>query len=537
MTLEQSLIELNLIEASFIEQAKTLHPNGQLQQTLLDMGAISEEQLLQAYSHISAIPLWQGEGEINKESPFTPEFLIYNNILPIKLNGTDYNIIDSVLDDGLIDLLKRRTPDNQLALYPTSEISQWLTDNFQTEEQAEENSSPSSLVDAEQLKDLALEAPIIRQVNDLFNQAVRLNASDIHLEPSRNQIELRYRVDGILINRTPPDTEDYPAIVSRIKILAQLDISERRLPQDGRIRTQSGGHTIDIRVSTVPTPHGEDIVMRILDQKKQLLDLDQCGLTPALVQKFKASLNKSHGIILVTGPTGSGKTTTLYSSLKHIVDGKKKIITVEDPVEFEIPGITQIPVQEQIDMGFSNALRSILRHDPDIIFIGEIRDRETAEIAIQASLTGHLVLSTLHTNSAIAAITRFLDMGIPDYLLSSSLLAVSAQRLIRKLCPHCKTPAQLDYALLQHYQLPTENKYYQAAGCHKCNQTGYQGRIPVAEFKLIDAELRDAIINNPSIDNLNRVAQAEQPDNMLSDGLGKVLDGLTSLEEIQRVCG
>ena len=539
MQLEQTLIELHLVDSALISQAKALHPHGKIQQILLDMGAISEDQLLNAYNHITGLPIWNGEGQILKESGFDNEFLSYNNILPVTTQRGQEFIIDNALDDGLIDLLKRSKPDYLIALHAPSEINRLLKQNFSVEDadDSQQTATTSDMQDIEHLKDLALEAPIIRLVNDLFNQAVRLGASDVHLEPARHQIELRYRIDGILIPRTPPTIEQYPAVVSRIKILANLDISERRLPQDGRIRTKSAGHNIDIRVSTVPTPYGEDIVMRLLDQKKQILDLDRSGLSGGIIRTLKQILKKNHGIILVTGPTGSGKTTTLYSALQFIIDGETKIITVEDPVEYEIPGITQIPVHDSIGMSFNNALRSILRHDPDVIFIGEIRDRETAEIAIQASLTGHLVLSTLHTNSAIGAINRFLDMGIPDYLLSSSLLAVSAQRLIRKLCTECKQPATVELALLQHYRLNPEHTYYQAHGCHKCANTGYHGRIPIAEIKHIDSHLRQAILENPSIDNLNRAADISSPNSLLSDGLAKVRAGLTSLEELQRVVG
>ena len=539
MQLEQALIELNLVDSSLISKAKTLHPNGKIQQILLDMGAISEDQLLTTYNHITGLPIWNGEGVIHKESGLENDFITYNNILPITTeNGNNY-VIDNAMDDGLIDLLKRNDPDAIIYLYSPSEINRLVKNNFSVEESEDSQKIivSSDLNDIEHLKDLALEAPIIRLVNDLFNQAVRVGASDIHLEPARNQIDLRYRIDGILIPRTPPTIEQYPAVVSRIKILANLDISERRLPQDGRIRTKSSGHNIDVRVSTVPTPYGEDIVMRLLDQKRQILDLNKSGLSEYIVKTLKKILKKSHGIILVTGPTGSGKTTTLYSALQYIIDGENKIITVEDPVEYEINGITQIPVNDSIGMSFNNALRSILRHDPDIIFIGEIRDRETAEIAIQASLTGHLVLSTLHTNSAIGAINRFLDMGIPDYLLSSSLLAVSAQRLIRKLCEDCKQPTHIEPTLLQYYRLNSEHTYYRANGCHKCANTGYRGRIPIAEVKHIDSHLRQAILENPSIDNLNRAADINSPNSLLSDGLTKVQAGITSIEELQRVVG
>jgi len=540
MNLEQSLAQSGHLDPGIIARARQLQPDAPLEKILLDMGVISEEQLYQAFSEVSQLPLWDGEGEINEVPGLTEEFLVYNNILPITKEGQQWLIIENALDDGLTNLLQRLIPDAVIALYPASELVQLIDKHFQLNIDGEDdslNDTDGNLLDIEHLKDLALEAPIIRLVNDLLAQAVRLGASDIHLEPARSRIELRYRVDGVLISRASPKFEEYPAIVSRIKILANLDIAERRLPQDGRIRTKTSGHDIDIRVSTIPTPYGEDIVMRILDQKKQVLSLADSGLSENIIDPFLKQLRKSHGIILVTGPTGSGKTTTLYSALQEIIDGQKKIITVEDPVEYEIRGITQIPVNDSIGMGFNAALRSILRHDPDVIFIGEIRDRETAEIAIQSSLTGHLVLSTLHTNSAIGAINRFLDMGVPDYLLASSLNAVSAQRLVRKLCPLCREMITVDPLLAERCQIPVGQQIYRPVGCKKCAHTGYKGRLPIAEFKVVDAPLRHAILDNPSLDNLVQAASQSNPEDLLSDGIQKVLAGLTSIDEVLRTAG
>jgi general secretion pathway protein E len=540
MKLETCLLNQGVIDAKTLQRATQLNSDAPPEKILLDMGIISEEQLLHAFSEISNLPIWDGEGEPTQPPPLPEEFLIYNSILAITKNDQQWLIIDTPLDDGLIDLLQRALPETQIALYPASELQQLIDKHYQLEvnqDNTDDGTLDNAFNDIERLKDLALEAPIIRLVNDMLSQAVKLGASDIHLEPSRNRIELRYRIDGVLVSRTSPNPDEYPAIVSRIKILANLDIAERRLPQDGRIRTKSNGRDIDIRVSTIPTPHGEDVVIRILDQKKQVLSLDNSGLSSKITQLFIQQLKRSHGIILITGPTGSGKTTTLYSALQDIIDGETKIITVEDPVEYEIPGITQIPVNESIGMDFVSALRSILRHDPDVIFIGEIRDRATAEIAIQSSLTGHLVLSTLHTNSAVGAINRFLDMGIPDYLLASSLNAVSAQRLVRKLCPACKQATHIDPLLAQRYQIPEGQTIYQATGCKKCANTGYKGRIPIAEFKIVDSHLRHAILENPSLDNLIQASAINDPSNLVSDGMEKVINGLTSIDEIMRTAG
>jgi len=534
------LLQLRLIDERVLAHAKSLGPESNLGATLLSMGVISEEQLCHAQSEFSGLPIWDGDGADAVDDRFDAEFLASNHVLPIEADGGRWLIIEDAEDDGLHDMLRQLAPEAQLALFPPSDLAQRLKLHPQV---AEADTEADDAVDtgvelgADQLKDLALEAPTIRLVSDIINSAVRMNASDIHLEPYRRHAELRYRIDGALVSHPAPTIDEYPAVVSRIKILADLDIAERRLPQDGRIRTKSAGRDIDIRVSTMPAPFGEDIVLRLLDQKRQVLALEDTGLSAPILERFRASLGHHNGIILVTGPTGSGKTTTLYSALDHIIDGQKKIITVEDPVEFEIPGITQTPVNESIGMSFSKALRSILRHDPDVIFIGEIRDRETAEIAIQAALTGHLVLSTLHTNNAVGAITRFLDMGIPDYLLASSLLAVTAQRLVRRLCPECRREAPVATHFAERFALPPGRTVFEAAGCNKCAQTGFRGRVPIAEFKTVNPQMRTTIVQHPSIDELEKAAAETDPEDLLNDGIRKVLAGVTTFEEVIRIAG
>ncbi len=539
--LDGSLLRLGLVDEKILAHAHSVGDQNDLGTILVSMGALSEEQLYQAYCDMSGLPLWDGDGEDAIDERFDGDFLAFNHVLPVQKAAERWLIIDDGEDDGFVDLLKRTAPDSRIALYPSADLIHRLQKHEQA--QAAQNISLESESErgielaAEQLKDLALEAPIIRLVTDIINNAVRIEASDIHLEPFRSHIDLRYRVDGSLVSRPPPSVEEYPGVVSRIKILADLDIAERRLPQDGRIRTRSSGRDIDIRVSTMPSPFGEDIVLRLLDKKQQRLSLDGIELSESVLTPFRESLQKHNGIILVTGPTGSGKTTSLYAALQHLIDGTRKIITVEDPIEYEIAGITQTPVDESIGMTFSTALRSILRHDPDIIFIGEIRDRETADIAIQSALTGHLVLSTLHTNNAIGAITRFLDMGTPDYLLASTLVAVTAQRLIRRLCSHCKAPAQIPAHLAERFQIPPETRIYQAVGCHKCSHTGYHGRIPIAEFKEITSAVRTAIVQDPNYDSLNAAADRTCPKNLLDDGIEKVISGATTFEEVIRIVG
>lgn len=517
------------------------HGSGRpLSKILLDLGVVSQDQLFEIHTELTGLPVWDGQGEPFTDERFKTDFLVYNHILPVKRGGQTLLVIDEPEDGGLIDLLRRSAPDADIELCPSDRLGFMLDSHFQLADRdgGESADSETPSFDIQHLKDLALEAPTIRLVNDMVGNGVMMGASDIHFEPYKNRIELRYRVDGVLHNRPAPSLEDYPAVVSRIKILADLDIAERRAAQDGRIRTRTQGREIDIRVSTIPTSFGEDVVLRLLDQKRQSLSLPDSGLSPHVVRMFRGNLSKSYGMILITGPTGSGKTTTLYSGIKEIVDGRKKIITVEDPVEYELSGISQIQVNEAAGIGFANALRSILRHDPDVIFIGEIRDRETAELAVQAALTGHLVLSSVHTNNAVGAVGRFLDMGIPDYLLASSLIAISAQRLLRCLCPSCKRPVRMDGELCRRYNLPPDTEVFAAVGCPKCARTGYSGRMPIAEFLEVDSALRHTILHDPSPDALVDAARKNgQFKTLIEDGIGKAVEGLTTVEEVLRVAG
>ncbi|MCS6996712.1 MAG: type II secretion system ATPase GspE [Casimicrobiaceae bacterium] len=394
--------------------------------------------------------------------------------------------------------------------------------------------------DVQQLKDLASEAPVIRLVSVLINNALEARASDIHIEPFENRLVVRYRIDGVLHEVESPPKRMAPAIISRVKILANLDIAERRLPQDGRIRLRVQGKEIDLRISTVPTMHGESVVMRILDKGAVALNFSRLGFEPNVLAAFQRAISHPNGIVLVTGPTGSGKTTTLYTALDQLNKPDVKILTVEDPVEYQMPGINQIQVKPQIDLTFANALRAILRQDPDIIMIGEIRDLETAQIAVQAALTGHLVLSTLHTNDAPAAVTRLLDMGVEDYLLASTLVGVLAQRLVRTLCERCKAPQQLDPTLAEELGFARllgpgqPANVYRAVGCRACAQTGYAGRLCIAEMMPLSEQLRRAIVRRAASSELRHQALAEGMVSMYDDGLRKVLAGVTTVEEVLR---
>ncbi|MFE0759003.1 GspE/PulE family protein [Inquilinus sp. NPDC058860] len=391
--------------------------------------------------------------------------------------------------------------------------------------------------DVEQLKDLAQEAPVIRLVNQIFADAMRLQASDIHLETYREALKLRYRIHGLLKDMTAPPARLAPALISRIKILARLDIAERRLPQDGRARFTAGGQKIDMRVATMPTMHGENVVIRLLDTKGMALDLQDLGLSPAVEDGIRRHLAHPHGILLVTGPTGSGKTTTLYSALRILNQPTRKILTVEDPIEYQINGINQTNVQPQIGLDFARVLRSSMRHDPDVIMVGEIRDGETANIAVHAALTGHLVLSTLHTNSATGAINRLLDMGVDGYLLTSTIRGVMGQRLVRQLCPVCRVPHPVPAEVFEHLGRPADAgaMTYRAVGCPACEGLGYTSRIGIFEFFELTDELRELLHRRISTAELTRAAGAAGMRSMFEDGLEKCLAGLTTLEEVRRV--
>ena len=372
----------------------------------------------------------------------------------------------------------------------------------------------------EDLLESSDDAPVIRMINALLTQSLREGASDIHIEPFEQTSVVRFRIDGALRDVVRPRKAIHASLISRIKIMSQLDIAEKRLPQDGRITLRIGGKPVDVRVSTLPTGHGERAVLRLLDKEAGKLDLSNLGMSPDLLPQFDRMINQPHGIVLVTGPTGSGKTTTLYAALSRLNASTTNILTVEDPIEYDLQGVGQTQVNARIDMSFAKALRAILRQDPDVIMIGEIRDLETAQIAVQASLTGHLVLATLHTNDSAAAVTRLLDMGIEPFLLSSSLLGVMAQRLVRKLCEHCKQP---------------DGQYWKAVGCDKCGHTGYHGRVGVYELLETTDHIRAQIHNRASEAEIRAAAQAHGMKTMREDGERWLLNGTTTPAELLRV--
>ncbi|GAB3729726.1 type II secretion system ATPase GspE [Luteimonas pelagia] len=395
------------------------------------------------------------------------------------------------------------------------------------------------LDDVEHLRDLASEAPVIRLVNLVIQRAVELRASDIHIEPFENRLKVRYRIDGVLEEGESPPANLTAAVISRIKIMARLNIAERRLPQDGRIMIRVQGKELDLRVSTVPTAHGESVVMRLLDRETVVFDFHRLGFTDEFLPQFEHVLQQPHGILLVTGPTGSGKTTTLYTALSRLNTPDVKIITVEDPVEYQIEGINQIQAKPQIGLDFANALRSIVRQDPDIIMIGEMRDLETARIAIQSALTGHLVLSTLHTNNAAGGITRMLDMGVEDYLLTSTVNGILAQRLVRRLEPtHAErypaSPEEIEKFGLRRFQPEGEIFLYRAKGSELA-PGGYLGRTTIMEFLVMDDELRRAVMRHAGMGEIERIARDRGMRTMYEDGIAKALAGVTTIEEVLRV--
>ena len=412
----------------------------------------------------------------------------------------------------------------------TMESVEGLGDDMDRDSVAQALAEPEDLIETED------DAPIIRLINALLTQAIRENASDIHIEPFESRLVVRFRVDGVLREVLQPKRGLAPLIVSRVKVMAKLDITEKRVPQDGRISLRIAGRAVDVRVSTLPSGQGERVVMRILDKQAGRLDLEHLGMDPETLKLLDKMIQRPHGIILVTGPTGSGKTTTLYAILSRLNTHDRNIMTVEEPIEYYLDGIGQTQVNPKVDLTFARGLRAILRQDPDVVMVGEIRDLDTVTIAIQASLTGHMVFSTLHTNTAIGAITRLRDMGVEPFLLSSSMVGILAQRLVRTLCPHCKQPYQATETELQALGLPAAPAptLYHAVGCDACNQLGYRGRTGIYELIEVDNVLRDMIHNGDGEQALEAHARITRP-SLYEDGVRRILNGDTSVEEVLRV--
>ncbi len=483
----------------------------------------------------------------------SPLFMDEHNFIPLELNDGELKVVVNDPFDYLIfDTLKKFYPQKRFFVYLSrkEKIKQWVNTFFQQETEQEEQKSEDeeeildssySFEDVEHLRDLASEAPVIKKVNQIMTSAVEEKASDIHIEPFEDRMQIRFRIDGILQEYLVLPMHMHQPIITRLKIMAKLDIAERRVPQDGRIKTKIAGKNIDLRVSTLPTVYGEGMVMRILDRSSTSFSLQILGFPEREFNLFQELIHSPYGIILVTGPTGSGKTTTLYSALNTINSAEKKIITIEDPVEYELDGINQIHVNPKAGLTFASGLRSIVRQDPDVILIGEIRDKETADIAIQSALTGHLVFSTLHTNDAAGAITRLTEIGVEDYLLSSSIAGIMAQRLVRILCEHCKKPFYPDQVILEKYNLDPDQildePIYQPMGCPKCSYTGYRDRTAIFELLVITDEIRELILKNKSTVAIRNMGVEQGMTLLREDGWNKVLNGITSIEEVLRVTG
>ena len=516
---------------------------------LTDLGFVSERDVLSVLSEQIDVPVYGGE---YPAVPIEPDKLPYRflhafSVVPVHHEDQVLSLVMAdPLDSETRSAIRQRTGlDLKVFLANESTILDQLERLYGVNEGDDRliETLGDGLADdnIDQLRDLASEAPVIRMVNLIISRAVESRASDIHIEPFEKELQLRYRVDGVLHNVDSPPNQLRGAIISRVKLMAKLNIAERRLPQDGRIKLKVLGKEIDLRVSTVPTMYGESVVMRILDKSNtDLVDLRRLGFPDDLYSLICQMTSKPHGIFLVTGPTGSGKTTTLYSALKRINIPDRKIITIEDPVEYQMDGINQIQVNSQIELTFSVGLRHIVRQDPDVIMIGEIRDLETAEIAIRAALTGHLVFSTLHTNDAPSAITRLIDMGVEDYLLASSLIGILAQRLVRSNCRHCRRPERLSvHTAVELGFSPQGTEEYveiqKGPGCDQCGHTGYESRLGIFEMVDVDDDLRQVITSNPDANALMAQALRSGMRPLKSDGWSKVLAGITTPDEILRV--
>jgi general secretion pathway protein E len=475
------------------------------------------------------------------------EFLLHHRVCPRAISDDGKLIVaappDALLSDSLDDLVEAYGRDVAIEATPLDQVERLIermcVDAGRSLELALPNDGPDADGGATDVRDLATQPPVVRYVNLLVRDAYDAGASDIHLEATRSGLTARFRLDGVLSPATDPPNQLGQAVVSRIKLLAELDIAERRRPQDGRIRVRLDSRELDLRVSTVPTAFGESVVLRLLDQGGRPVALEELGMAPSLLVSMGSLAARPHGLVLVTGPTGSGKTTTLYAALQRRDAGAEKIITVEDPIEYQSPGITQVPVHRQSGVTFASALRSILRQDPDVVMIGEMRDPETAEIGIQAAMTGHLVLSTLHTNDATSAVPRLVDLGIPSYLLAATLEGVLAQRLIRRMCDRCRVayrPSSDTLALLgASLEGRVARELSRGAGCAECRGTGFRGRVGIFEVMVVNDDLRDAVARNAPRAELRQVASATGMRSLEADGLDKVAAGLTTIEEVLRV--
>jgi type IV pilus assembly protein PilB len=559
-SVEQLLKDRGQVTDEQLMQAKDVQsktPGKSIVQILLTMNAATEEQILSALAETLGIPFEKPEKPQVDAEAFAllqPEYIRKVLVVPLRFENERKTVVVGMTDPNnvfLIDEIRRKVKKDVKVIVTTAadinrvveqvtqnasdvKVDEIIKDMAEDEVQVLKDVKEDDVTDLEKM---GQESPVIRFVNYLIFDAIKQGASDIHIEPKEKQLKIRYRIDGILFDSMNPPHAMGPAIVSRLKIMSNLDISERRLPQDGRVRAMVHGRKVDLRLSTLPTVAGEKVVMRILDNKSISVSLDDLGFSEDALTIWKNQIDMPHGIILVTGPTGSGKTTTLYASLRQMDAAKLNISTVEDPVEYHLGTVNQTQVHAKIGMTFAAAMRSLLRQDPDVVMLGEIRDKETAEIAVQASLTGHLVLSTLHTNDAPSSITRLINIGVEPYLISSALNACLAQRLVRKICQHCKeeykpSDEMKEFLTLQGF---ASDQTFRGKGCDRCRKTGYTGRLGIYEMLVMDDSMRDLITGNPDVTHLRKLCRERGLVTLRTDGFNKVLKGLTTVDEILRV--
>jgi len=550
-SLGQILVEAGTISAETLEVAlaRAQKTGERIGEVLIAMGAVSRQDVLAALALQWELPFLFRE-EIPSTLPIlrnlSPKYLRQYTVCPVAIEDSTLTVATADPTNPLVVDELRQTLGFQIKLCvaPPGAILEAIERTYGAStalQKIVEGMGPVDEGDREeditQLRDMAFEAPVVRLVNLLIEEAVSAEASDIHIEPSEDSLRVRYRIDGILYDLEAPPRRLQAAVTSRIKLMAELNIAERRLPQDGRIRMTLNGRRVDIRVSSIPTIHGESIVMRLLDRSSVFMPFDKLGFSPATATTFDRLINQPNKIVLVTGPTGSGKTTTLYAALDKINAPEKKIITIEDPVEYQLKGVNQIPVRPKIGLTFAGGLRHIVRQDPDVIMVGEIRDLETAEIAVHAALTGHLVFSTLHTNDAPGAITRLQDMGVEPYLIASVLSGVLAQRLVRRICQSCRTVDTPDPGdLLAIGVTDTQGiDLFRGQGCEVCRKTGYKGRVGIYELFLITEEIRSLVLRKASTGEIRHVAVEQGMVTLREDAWTKAQAGFTTVEEILRV--
>jgi type II secretion system protein E len=550
--IERELITRAQLAQALAKQKETKEPLGQV---MIRLAYIDEAQLRTVLSEQLGVSFLSTEQlkprtDQRLKECIPTDFALEHMVLPLDRTGQVLKVAVSKIPDIIfLDNLRKVTgydivtvlsAESELkraieAYYGNSDLQEVVsssevddvTQDYAQEKDENKVDLGTTIAEAEK-------APVVKLVDVLIRKALDDRASDIHIEPFQDKIHIRYRVDGILYELPPPPRELHNAMVSRIKILSKIDIAEKRIPQDGSFSIQYKGRRVDMRVSTIPIISGEKVVMRILDKRMDLLDMKALGFEPEQLELFKTALMRPYGLIFVTGPTGSGKSTTLYAALNKRLSPEINIVTIEDPVEYQIPGMSQVQVKPEIGLTFAAGLRAFLRQDPDIILVGEVRDLETAEICIRASLTGHLVLSTLHTNDAVTAVSRLTDIGVQPYLVAGSMALVAAQRLIRVLCPHCKEPYKIDSKTQSDYNIRTET-LYKAKGCPKCRDIGYWGRMALYEVLPIDEDIRRLITKDANLDALKRIQKEKKYETLLQNGIKKVERGLTTLDEVLSV--